>query len=77
MLVLAHQSIQMTLARRKRGQAYVKSENNCPVDYFSENSLVGSFTFTGLIKMVLIFIQSDSVVGLGSNYQRPTHGSLP
>lgn len=24
------------LARRKRGQAYVKSENNCPVDYFSE-----------------------------------------
>lgn len=24
------------LARRKRGQAYVKSENNCLVDYFSE-----------------------------------------
>lgn len=24
------------LAKRKRGQAYVKSENNCLVDYFSE-----------------------------------------
>lgn len=46
MLVLAHQSIQMYYWQGGRGQAYVKSENNCPVDYFSENSLVGSFTFT-------------------------------
>lgn len=43
-----------------------------------ENSSVGTLTFHWTRqKMVLIFIQSDFVVGLGSNCQCPTHGSLP